>query len=410
MTAPSVRSFNVTSDTSGASTPVNLPGTIVTGDLLVAVATSDAPGTTETATISTGWVRTSHETQGSNVLRHSTFMKIADATNALTLTGAAQDVSVVCAAIQDHGVTAPLFAQVIMATAATGTTGNADPPATGTIASMEWLVMATCGIDMTNSGDTLSAQPSTYTDIGRNKSASSTSSCACGMAVKAVTGTSENPGAFTNTSRPWIAKTLAIPPFVAPVYLTGTRWGFRNGLIVPVSVISDDFDRGNGGLGSNWTAAQNPLTILDGEVVVATNPGSMFWNGGTFAANQWSQADVTVKAAGYYMVSVLVRATQFDGGAFYFARLCGSCGDVAVGKRFDFAQSEFASGGSLGSTVPTTRTLRLEAEGTSLRAYVNESLIVSTTDVSISGGRPGIHISTSNASDASINNWSGGDL
>lgn len=409
MAAPSVRSSAVTSDTSGATTPVNLPGTIVNGDLLVAVVTADNPGSTATDTSSTGWVRTSHETQSSNVLRHSTFMKIADATNTLSLTGASQDVSIVCAAVQNHGVTAPLFAEVIMAAAATGTTGNADPPATGTIASMEWLVMVTCGIDMTNSGDTLSAQPSTYTDIQRNKSANSTSSCACGMAVKAVTGTSENPGAFTNTSRPWIAKTLAIPPFVAPVYLTDARWGFRNGLIVPAG-IADNFDRENGALGSNWTAVQNPLTILDNEVVVATNPGAMFWNADAFADNQWSQADITVKVAGYYMVSVIVRASIDNSGTFYFARLCGSCGDVAVGKRFEYGQSEFASGGSLGSSVPTTRTLRLEAEGTSLRAYVNESLIVSTSDVSIGSGAAGIQIATSNATDASIGTWSGGDL
>jgi len=174
--------------------------------------------------------------------------------------------------------------------------------------------------------------------------------------------------------------------------------------------IADAFDRGDGALGSNWTACQNPLAIAGNKVVIGSNPGSMFWNAAAVAADQFSQADITVSVAGYYMVSAIVRASTPNGGTFYFARLCGSCGDVAIGKRFEFSQTEFASGSWFGTDIPATRKLRLEVQGTTLRAYVNDSLAVETTDASIASGQPGIHISTSNATDAAIDNWSGGAL
>jgi hypothetical protein len=409
--SPSVRSSATTADTNAAATAVTLPATIVTGDLLLCFDTMDA-GTADPSTTSPGWSRISAETAGSNVLRFAVFAKIAGASNTLDLVGQNQDASIVTLAIQDHGVSAT-FAELVLIAAATGTTGNANPPTTGTLAVKDWLVVAACGIDMTATGDALSAQPSGYTDIQRFKSASSTSSCATGVAVKALTGgTVDDPGTFTNTSRNWIAKTIAVPPAV-PV-LAGPYWGADfGGLLVPSGYsATDDFERGDGGLGSNWGLVQNALAISGGKAVMGSNPSAMRWVAGSFANNQYSEASITLSASGYYMASVIVRASDntVNGGEFYFARLCGSCGDVSIGKRVAFSQSEFASGGTISTSIPVTATLRLEVEGTTLRAYVGGVLAVTTTDTDLAAGRPGIQISTGTATDCSIASWAGGDL
>jgi len=226
---------------------------------------------------------------------------------------------------------------------------------------------------------------------------SSTAAIPCGVAW------------FTNTSRAWIAKTLAVPPFSA---LVGAHWGANVGPLgaAPPPGIADDFNRADGGLGSNWAVCQAAMAISGNKVVMAANPCSMYWNSGSFANDQWSEADITLNAAGFYMASVMVRASNVNGGSGYLARVCGSCGDVAVGKRANFSQTEFASGGSIPTTQPTTLRLRLEVQGTTLRAYVNDLLVVTTSDAELTSGRPGIQIATSNTTDCSIDNWEGGDL
>lgn len=172
---------------------------------------------------------------------------------------------------------------------------------------------------------------------------------------------------------------------------------------------TDDFNRADGGLGSNWTTCQAAMAISGNKVVIGSNPSSMFY-AGTFDADQYSDIDATTSVSGFYMVSAMVRASPSNGAEFYFARVCGSCGDVAVGKRVAFSQTEFASGGSLGTSVPTTRNLRLEVSGNALEAFIGGSSVVTTTDSALTSGNPGIHLATANTTDASIDNFDGGDL
>lgn len=215
MASPTVR---------GSGTPSNqtdmVPAKAVTaptravGDLLICFASAD---TTTTAITFGGTYTSLYEEATGTTTRHGAAWRIAtndandDTTFAATNT---QDGSAVIFAITTgtHGVTQT--SDIIVAAQATGASGNADPPSADGGSVNDWLAMAHCTVDMTATGDSISAAPTNYTTGAvLTKSASSTSSVGLGVAYRELTATqTENPGTFTNTSRAWQAKTILIPP------------------------------------------------------------------------------------------------------------------------------------------------------------------------------------------------------
>jgi hypothetical protein len=217
MAAPTVRAFSTPNNSTDAAPAftVNAPAGVATGDLLLAFAANDTTGTAWTVSPGNGWVKLSDEVEGSTH-RLAVYALIADGSDTLSIAAANnQDYSVVMVAIEvgTHGVS-DVSTDIVIPAAATSTTGNADPPASGTVASKDWRAIAVCAADFTNAGDAISAAPTNYTTGAvLTKSASSTSSVGLGVGHRALTAaTSEDPGTFTNTSRPWIAKTLLVPP------------------------------------------------------------------------------------------------------------------------------------------------------------------------------------------------------
>jgi len=213
----------------GAANAIPAPAGVVSGDLLVAWGTSDNPSTTN-ITASTGWTQINTQVQGSNVIKHTIFARIADggANDALALSGAAQDYCATIARIANHGVT-NVATDIKVATAATGSTGNADPPSLDAGSVKDWLWLASAAVDFTT-GNTISADPTNYTNVDNRTSASSTSSCGHRIARRALNGQTENPGAFTNTSRPWIGAIIAIPPPSTGSNVNGTAAADFGGL------------------------------------------------------------------------------------------------------------------------------------------------------------------------------------
>jgi hypothetical protein len=221
MAAPTVRGFGTPNNGTDAAPAftVNPVTGQTAGDLLLAFAVNDTTGTAWTVSPGNGWVKLSDEVQGTTH-RVAVYALVADGSDGLSIAAANnQDYSVVMMAITTgtHGVT-DVNTQIVIPTAATSATGDADPPASGTVAARDWLAIAACGCDFTNAADAITAPPTNYTTGAvLTKSASSTSSVGLGVGHRALTAaTSEDPGTFTNTSRPWIAKTLLIPPPALP--------------------------------------------------------------------------------------------------------------------------------------------------------------------------------------------------
>lgn len=263
VTYPSVVTSNTEVGTSmGASNAVTLPSGVVTGNLLLAIATNDNPSTTDISTPSSDWVRIHHQVQGSNIVKMAVFAKVATGSDSFAVSGAAQDYTVSIHRIQDHAVVDPLF-DILVASFASTSNGNVNPPNLNLIAARHWLILAAAGVDATT-GNTITGVPSTYTQIGSTlTSASSTSSVLQAVAQKNVNATSEDPGTFTNTSRPYIGITIGIPYDV----------------VVPSAPTLAAPTPGSGQMALSWTPTSTggaPITDYVVEYRTTSGPGA--WN------------------------------------------------------------------------------------------------------------------------------------
>lgn len=110
------------------------------------------------------------------------------------------------------------------AAATNGSSTNANPPSdTFAGGSANYVVIAAAGFDGNANGTRVSAKPSGYESFYHNGFRAATG-VAVGLASadKRVTGTSEDPGTFTNTSEQWAALTVSLKyqdgsPAAAPV-------------------------------------------------------------------------------------------------------------------------------------------------------------------------------------------------
>lgn len=202
----------------GSANAQPLPASAASGDLVIYVAGVDNTSTTD-ITGSTGWAAGTTVVQGSNVIKGRVFARVLDGTtgnNILSVTGPTQDYAIAAIRIASgqHGLTNATLAAWLAAhvTSTTGSTGNANPPNLGSLTSKNYLFIAAAIVDATT-GNTISGVPSTYTSRENRTSASSTSSVITAVATRTTStpATSEDPGTFTNTSRPWIAFTIAVP-------------------------------------------------------------------------------------------------------------------------------------------------------------------------------------------------------
>ena len=162
---------------------------------------------------------------------------------------------------------------------------------------------------------------------------------------------------------------------------------------------TDGFNRSNGSVGASWTVSGN-IGIVSSAIQIS--PGSadswMFWNG-TFAADQFSEATVAaVTAQDNHAVTLRMAAS---GKTFYF---CDGGAIHSIGK---FVNGAYTILQTLSVNLRAGDILRCEVQGTTIRYAVNGTVMGSIGDASISSGRPGVFLSTSNGR---FDDWSGGDL
>lgn len=163
----------------------------------------------------------------------------------------------------------------------------------------------------------------------------------------------------------------------------------------PFIPILDTFNRADGGLGANWTTpafgwSPTALTISSNMITSSSSASWQYWNPTVFGPDCAAECRVMVKPTGTNRVYLYLRtdvAGSSPGG--YFFRY-GADGNMIIGK---------SSGGSETTLVSTSITaanldvMRFEAQGPVLRAYVNDNLILATTDTVFTGpGRAAIYI------------------
>lgn len=181
---------------------------------------------------------------------------------------------------------------------------------------------------------------------------------------------------------------------------------------------TDSFTRANSGdLGSNWGVVtgftSKTLAISSNQVGPGSSESSLcfqYWSADTFANDQYSEAKVLAISTSVYIVAVTVRSssgalTQYSGGFMgsvygdthprIWKWVSGSRTDLAVNSGVDIAANDV---------------IRLEVSGTGLTLKVNGVSQVTTTDSSVTSGKPGLEAQNSLGNGTVlIDDWAGGD-
>jgi hypothetical protein len=159
-----------------------------------------------------------------------------------------------------------------------------------------------------------------------------------------------------------------------------------------VSTGSDDFNRANGGLGSNWAAVSDGgLSISSQAVLGSSATAGDIRVGETYPGDQSSQIEVTsTQLTGGQWIGPAVRM-QGGGQNMYLGIYFWNNGNqqLRIYKRSTGTWIQLGSSSNSGALAAGTQ-LQLTAVGSTISFLVNGVTRISVTDSSIAGGAPGI--------------------
>ena len=175
-----------------------------------------------------------------------------------------------------------------------------------------------------------------------------------------------------------------------------------------VGSASDNFDRADGVLGSNWTTVSGtgaPKIVSNTlRVRTAGALSSAYWSASTFSSDQFAQASLPNSSGTQYGPGIAVRLSGSKG---YFLWYGNSSNTVSL-WRMDSSSSETQLKQSASLTVsPSSDVWKIQAVGSTISGYQNGKLVVQATDTNIKSGSPGVWLYYSSNQ---IDNWSGGDV
>jgi hypothetical protein len=174
---------------------------------------------------------------------------------------------------------------------------------------------------------------------------------------------------------------------------------------------SDTFDRANATtLGSNWAVPldYSPGIFSNGVDVTGTDfTTGAYYSGISWPADHSSQATFVALGALYTAVTARQAAaveTMYAAGSAFndFASH-----ELRIWK---WVAGAFSDIGGSGYTIAPGNVIRLEVQGTTLRAYADNVLKITRTDSSISSGSPGIRLYHSAQDVILLNDWVGADF
>jgi len=170
----------------------------------------------------------------------------------------------------------------------------------------------------------------------------------------------------------------------------------------PPSGVSDDFNRADGSdLGADWVEAYGDWSIAANKLVTPVMTTSqLIHNTPRPSLDHWVQATID-SAAG----SVGVIARRSDMNNFYYWRW-RSGGGYQLYKRVGGTYSQIGGTVASGSSPVS---MRLEVQGTTLRGYVDDVLVITETDASVPAGY-GVGLRTGTTTSITVDNFSAGDL
>ncbi len=186
---------------------------------------------------------------------------------------------------------------------------------------------------------------------------------------------------------------------IAAAYLTGPGSGFLLGSDAAVTtgileqqssnfIVSDAFERPNGGVGANWTPTEGAFSITSDAISLSSqggdSRGSMYWNAATFPNDQFSQITIGAVGGSTSTLGPAVRM-QNSGENYYMLAAIGT----TVNLQVESAGANSTIGVYNHQIVPGD-VLRLEVQGTTLTAKLNGTTILTETDSTFASGSAGI--------------------
>jgi hypothetical protein len=184
-------------------------------------------------------------------------------------------------------------------------------------------------------------------------------------------------------------------------------------------VVSDDFNRADGPLGSNWTHAIDPRFPMP---VISTNQMTgvagaeggnniAYWNPGVnaFPADQYVEATVVSGGDASLVARHQLDTPETVGDSTlscYLLRINASSGPPVSADLFRMDMAGYYFLGTFNAGAAST-TWRMEVRGSTFTAYANGALATGTlTDDTYAAGQPGMAINGFSL----VDNWSAGAL
>ena len=202
------------------------------------------------------------------------------------------------------------------------------------------------------------------------------------------------------TAAPIVLSGLPFTPDNASHTVTSTTIALPSGL-------ADDFNRANGALGGNWLFNTGALIIRSNMASRSTAGAgdSAVYNTSIGSTNQYVEADVGELIT---YVTLALRTSPADRGNNLYEAYCEPVSTIVrITKTVGGVFTVLASNTAVAYTDPSH--LRFEAEGSTLRLYVNGALAVTTTDTSLTTGTyAGFNIASGNS--GTVDNWTAGTL
>jgi hypothetical protein len=192
------------------------------------------------------------------------------------------------------------------------------------------------------------------------------------------------------------------------VNITSWAGGAQPDALVRQTLASDNFNRADGALGSNWTelgSAAGSIVIASNVCVENSGGDSEFYNAISWPNDCWSQVTIPTKAAtttNYAgpMVRGNTPGSDNDYRCFNFS------GNIYIQKRLNGALSSNLTNAAW--TPVNGDIIRLEVSGTALKVFVNNVLVLAASDAGIATGNSGFQVEGSSTSSPTADNWSGG--
>jgi hypothetical protein len=172
---------------------------------------------------------------------------------------------------------------------------------------------------------------------------------------------------------------------------------------------SDDFNRANGALGSNWTAMADGAMTISSQMVAGGNSGQSgdTRTAETYTSDQYSQIQVTsTQLTGSQWIGAVARS-QNSGLSLYLGLYYWNGGSplLMLYKRTSGSFTQLGSSYAT-SALAAGATLKMTATGSTIAFLLNGSAVITVTDTSLTGGAPGIMAYGTGLAD----NWAGGNI